>query len=617
MVIKNVIYENDRVELTGMSQYEFEELEILVEKSKRTYYISVGSVENCYSDIYGIINLKSGDQVFKSLSISENSLIFGYYDIGGNIDNIKIQLYRSQGQTPGEEKTVFKNIVVSDVKQYKTVNNEYINEFVTKKSEEVAKEVVSSKIPDDMIYEPENLYKDGDVTLIGTSQWIYKDLLIEVSGETGKPITVSLKSVEGAEYSRYALVQYKDESGSMIEKNFFLDENNMSCTLENVLIRKVKIQLYRSQGNTPTTESTVFRGISVILGDTETYIEKKCIEKSVKEICIPLINEESKQNAQVLSSSLASMSNSDVIELDTPDIKKGKIISFSCNVTEMGTIRISHSDRFAYCSGVVEVTAESINYYVYTTELSLSKTVEHGLSIRDFLGVSLNCAGDKLGTSDACKITLVTGNGNFTTEFPFAGCRDMVKANAVSGQYTNAVLSFFCGDYNKEVWAFGDSYFDMWPVKAVSLGYYNFLVDGWSGRTSKSAYESLEKLLNLYPAPKKILWCMGMNDADSESSVNVDWETYYNKLEEICSAKNIELILTTIPNVPIRNNNFKNEIIRNSGYRYADVSKAVGADISPEWFDGLLSGDKVHPSELGIFVICSNIISCVPEIGKN
>ena len=283
----------------------------------------------------------------------------------------------------------------------------------------------------------------------------------------------------------------------------------------------------------------------------------------------------------------------------------------------MGAIRLSHCDRFAYCSAVIEVTSDKVNYYTYGAALELSKTVEHGLTISDFLGISLNCASNKLGTNDACKVTIVTSNGNFTAEFPFGGSRDCVKANVVSGTCTNCVLSFFCDDYKKDVWSFGDSYFDMWTVRSVALGYGNFLIDGWSGRASKEAYESFEKLLALYPSPKKVLWCMGMNDADTDTEVNANWNLYFNKLKVICEEKNIEIILATIPNVPARNHTFKNAIIRNSGLRYVDVCKAVGAEANSSWYNGLLSGDKVHPSQPGQFVIASEMIASVPEISAN
>lgn len=614
LIVNKSLYNSNKIELTGMSQYEYKSIDVIVDKKIRKYYISVDSVENCYNSTYGIINIKSGTTVMVSFNISEENLSFEYDDIKGSVDSIRIQLYRTQGQIPESAPTVFRNLVIADTEYYKSINSAYIEEYVKNTSKEISKNVVSEAFPNDLIYIPENLYKDGDVTLTGNGQWVYKNIDLDVSAVSDKPITVSLNSVEGAEYKYYCLVQFKDASGGLLTGNHYFDSETMSITYENASTATVRIQLFRSQGNTPTTENTIFHGISVIAGDTENYITKQYIEKPVKQIVTPMISEIGNPKANILSASSESMTSGDTIVLNAPDVKKGKTISFACNITEMGEIRISHCDRFAYCSAVIEVTSSNVNYYIYGTELTLSKSVEHGLTIQDFLGVSINCPTEKLGGDNACKVTVVTSNGKFTTEFPFGGSRDCVKANAVSGTYKNCVLSFFCGDYKKDVWAFGDSYFDMWPIRAVELGYSNFLIDGWGGRKSEDAFESLEKLLALYPNPKKILWCMGMNDGDTTTSVNASWETYYNRLNSLCADRSIELILTTIPNIPNKNHAFKNEIVRASGKRYVDIDKAVGAYENSAWYDGLLGSDNTHPSTRGQYVIASEIIANVPEI---
>ena len=84
-----------------------------------------------------------------------------------------------------------------------------------------------------------------------------------------------------------------------------------------------------------------------------------------------------------------------------------------------------------------------------------------------------------------------------------------------------------------------------------------------SGRNSHGAYESLLKNLEFY-TPKKILWCMGMNDADDVSN-NENWKLVYDKLIELCTKKDIELILSTIPNTPTHNHSFKNDISEKAG----------------------------------------------------
>ena len=536
-------------------------------------------------------------------TIVKKSNIFAL-NIGKSIDPGAIPTYEQA--TSAVEKLIQINPNANDVLKF--------TEQIDQNVDDIAELSGSVEELGDLVYIPENLYKDGDVTLTGNGEWVFKNINLDVSSVSDKPITVSLESVDGAEYKHYCLVQFRDASNNLLGTNHYLNADTMSYTYENTLSAKLILQLYRSQGAKPTTSETVFHGISVIAGETEPYIKKEYIDKSVEEIVTPMLADVGNPQAKVMSSSLESMTSGNTIVLNAPDVKKGKTISFSCNITEMGAVRLSHCDRFAYCSAVIEITASNVNYYIYGTELTLSKSVEHGLTIQDFLGVSIDCPTDKLGGNNACKVTVVTTSGNFVTELPFNGSRDNVKANVVSGTYTNCVLSFFCDDYKKDVWAFGDSYFDMWPVQSVALGYGNFLIDGWSGRASGNAYASLEKLLALYPSPKKILWCMGMNDADTTTAVNASWENYYNKLNSLCDGRNIELILTTIPNVPNRNHTFKNEIVRASGKRYVDIDKAVGAYENSAWYDGLLGGDNVHPTTRGQYVIASAIMASVPEI---
>ena len=102
-----------------------------------------------------------------------------------------------------------------------------------------------------------------------------------------------------------------------------------------------------------------------------------------------------------------------------------------------------------------------------------------------------------------------------------------------------------------------------------------------------------------------------------ENQCNIKPENFkenLDKVRNICVEKNIELILFTIPNVPDRNHKLKNAYIKSLGLRFVDISLAVGAEESNNWYDGLLSSDKVHPDTKGQYVIASKVISEVPEI---
>ena len=146
------------------------------------------------------------------------------------------------------------------------------------------------------------------------------------------------------------------------------------------------------------------------------------------------------------------------------------------------------------------------------------------------------------------------------------------------------------------------------------MGYTDYLLCGFGGAGSMNEVISFRRLIEKC-SPNRICWCLGMNDGDTETAVNAKWKSVYDEIVGVCRSKNIELILATIPNVPNIRHNYKNEIIRASGYRYIDFAKAVNAEaVSSAWYDGMLSSDNVHPTELGAKVLASRFLIDVPEI---
>ena len=76
----------------------------------------------------------------------------------------------------------------------------------------------------------------------------------------------------------------------------------------------------------------------------------------------------------------------------------------------------------------------------------------------------------------------------------------------------------------------------------------------------------------------------------------------------------IQLVLATIPTVPTINNEYKNDYVRNSGYRYIDFANAVGAQADGTWFSGMLSDDGIHPTDNGAKALFGEAIIDLPEL---
>ena len=110
-----------------------------------------------------------------------------------------------------------------------------------------------------------------------------------------------------------------------------------------------------------------------------------------------------------------------------------------------------------------------------------------------------------------------------------------------------------------------------------------------------------------------------MNDSSDTTSYGSDWKTYIDLLLDYCTSNGITPILATIPTAAnddssgLKNNEKKNEWVRNSGYRFIDFAKAVGANADGTWRTGLKGAD-IHPSVLGAKVLAGQVLVDFPEI---
>ena len=320
---------------------------------------------------------------------------------------------------------------------------------------------------------------------------------------------------------------------------------------------------------------------------------------------------------------IAKVNIPDVVESDTlstltieaSNSKKNNVIGFEANFSTMGSIRIAHGTSYD-ANRSASIVVDATNIYLYDKSTNLRTTYPHGLTMDKFITVSI-----VVGQIRTAKIILTTANGRFIQDTDFwGGCREDVTAQAISGTFTNARLTWYVPDYNYDLWAFGDSYFDFWVADIIqNLNYHNFMSDGFGGRGSASAFKSLKLALEK-ATPKKILWCLGMNDPDTADSIDANWKNTVDNLINLCDEKGIELILCTIPITPVTEHKYKNAYVKASGKRYVDVCHAVGADISPEWYEGMRTNtetDKIHPTNpLGTRTIADYMLENVPELAN-
>lgn len=303
---------------------------------------------------------------------------------------------------------------------------------------------------------------------------------------------------------------------------------------------------------------------------------------------------------------IASLSSGEYLSFDVPNNVNGVSISFHAKLSSFDAITIQQGES-AWSTGKVKVDNTNIYVYSLNDPDTIAYTYPHGLTISTFISVRI--------MSELYNGTIVvsTLSGNYKVENShWTGCGKKVKVTSNNSILTDCCLVFGNIRWEKDTWVFGDSYLTYWPAIAIRNGYGNCLFDGYPGAASTSEYDSFVKNL-AYNTPKRIVWALGMNNQDS-GEISPDWLDKFNKISEICLSHKIELVLVTIPNTPIRDNSYKNAFIKQSGYRYVDINEAVGADVSTEWYNGLLSSDNVHPTQDGAKVIAERFMADIPEL---
>lgn len=347
-----------------------------------------------------------------------------------------------------------------------------------------------------------------------------------------------------------------------------------------------------------------------VLEPYEPYTEFEPLEQVKKRIDSL---ESTKLVASPFSLKQDALNNGETMTVEVPNSKKDDSITFYSNVTSFDTLLISYGGEDNWLGGNILIEPTTIK--IYRANISEAGSgIEHALSFDDFIQICIKRGGNM----KTATLTIQTRTTTFSKEINWTACGGTIQVLATNSSLTNCELYYVRDDLKAETWMFGDSYFDYYLPVLANKGYSKqFMADGHTGRQSTTALKSLKLCLER-AMPKRIIWAMGMNERDYTDKVSTTWYNCYNELTSICSAMGIELILVTIPQVPSseRINKWKNEIIRNSGYRYVDFSKAVGSDRddSHTWYEGIMNSDGIHPNDLGSKFLANYLLITVPEL---
>ena len=308
------------------------------------------------------------------------------------------------------------------------------------------------------------------------------------------------------------------------------------------------------------------------------------------------------------------LSDGESIELEETMAKKNKQLVFFAKVNTMGTLYIYHGENL-YNSGWIQIDDTNLRVYTYDSTSHLRKEIEHGLTIKNYLGIVANT-----GNKNNLSIRVITDGGEFTVDdIYWSSSNGIIKAVSDGCSFTSVGMSWNCNDFKKKIWMYGDSYFDFqnaarWPYYMVQWGFDNCAAFGFPGAKSVDVYPEWQRTLQ-HGTPKYAIWCLGMNDVDSDTEINTEWKTYVDKFIEDCTSIGIEPILATIPNTPNRRHTYKNDYVKSSNRRYIDFADAVNASEYPaSWFDGMLHTDNTHPLKEGAVALAIRAITDIPEL---
>lgn len=308
-----------------------------------------------------------------------------------------------------------------------------------------------------------------------------------------------------------------------------------------------------------------------------------------------------------------SMTSADTLTaVQNIDNKKNAVIGFYAEFDTFSSVTVGHGFNINYGNKVI-IDDTNITVYYGSASQQMAQAA-HGLTISDFIRITIT-----QNNGARAKIQIVTSTGDYIlTDTSWDGCRGDVFAKT-GGNITGCILTAVFKDFNEKLFLFGDSYVSMgdssrYPYYLVQQDYTHLLIDGWGGRQSAQALTSFNNVM-ARAVPKCAIWSLGMNDPDTSTTVNASWLSCVQSFISTCEQNDVTPILATIPNCPNQLNTFKNEWVRNSGYRYIDFAKAVGAESAgSSWYTGMLSSDNVHPTALGAKALYARFITDVPEV---
>ena len=319
---------------------------------------------------------------------------------------------------------------------------------------------------------------------------------------------------------------------------------------------------------------------------------------------------------RTVTAEAVALNDGEVLEIDDNTVMHNKRLIFSCKLGdgfgENTVLKLGHGED-CYAATWLELSSEKVVVRHKYVEVNTVLDEAHGIGLSGYVTVIVDVG------FGAAALTVSSAGGIYYKEnVSWAGRNGKVFARVIGGSVENVRSSWTCDDYGKRIYAFGDSYFNVgtsarWPYYLHRAGYDNCFMTGYPGMGAQRGIVDF-RLAITRGNPVYAVWCMGMNNGDKDGVINPVWFETTTEFIETCKNRNIIPIICTIPSTPTVNNELKNRWVRESGCRYIDLNKAVGADENKAWYEGMLHTDNVHPTALGAQALYARVILDFPEI---
>lgn len=304
------------------------------------------------------------------------------------------------------------------------------------------------------------------------------------------------------------------------------------------------------------------------------------------------------------------------------NVAKNVIYQFCATFSTFEKLEIGQGEHSTKYASWIEIDDTKIDVYRSAGGTSYAHSeYTHGLTISDFINV-------QIVTNDEykCKVIIQTKEDENEVDVYASDGLASFMGNCVGKYYfisdtaiSDYSFTIILKDATKPVYLFGDSYMSFVPERWVyylkDIGCFNsVLINACSGMNSSGASNALA---GLQGKPKYALWGLGMNDsADTDSSTPAsNWMNGYNSFIAWCTRKGCEPILATIPTIPSKLHEGKNNFIRSSGHRYVDFAKALSPNGDGTWYPGMINPDDyVHPTQKGAIAMYNRALADFPEV---